>query len=65
VSPKDLIVKKVTVNGDVESLIGPNYNKDKVYSVSFNHSATDSSGNLVVFVDLDKKTVVGKGFIGE
>ncbi|MCM3439770.1 hypothetical protein ACUIJN_12260 [Metabacillus halosaccharovorans] len=64
VSPKDSIVKKVAVSGDIESFIDDNYQKDEVYSVSFNHSQT-SSGSLVVFVDLDKKTVVGKGIIGE
>ena len=61
VSPKDSIVKKVSVNGEIESLIDRNYNKEEVYSVTFNHTKTESSGNIVVFVDLDKKTVVGKG----
>lgn len=35
VSPKDSIVGKVTVNGDVKSLIDNNYDKDKVYSDTF------------------------------
>ncbi|MGM0876181.1 MAG: hypothetical protein ACQEWV_15775 [Bacillota bacterium] len=65
VSPKDSIVKKVTINSDIESLIDNNYDKDKIYSVTFNLTNTDSSANLVVFVDLDKETVVGKGFIGK
>lgn len=65
VSPKDSVVKKVSVTGDIESLVDDNYQKDTVYSVSFNDSQTGSSGNLVVLVDLDKKTVVGKGFIGK
>ena len=64
VSPKDSTVKKVKVTDDIESLIDSNYEKNKVYSVTFNHTKTDSSGNLMVFVDLDKKTVVGKGFSG-
>ncbi|WHZ58969.1 hypothetical protein [Metabacillus hrfriensis] len=62
VSPKDSIVEKVTVNGDVKSLIDNNYGKDKVYSVTFNHTKSVPFGNLVVFVDLDEKTVLGKGF---
>ncbi|BBH19010.1 hypothetical protein Back11_03550 [Paenibacillus baekrokdamisoli] len=59
-SPKDSIVKKVTVNGEIESVIDKNYNKDEVYSVTFNNTETNSSGNLMVFFDLDKKTFVGK-----
>lgn len=59
-SPKDSIVKKVTVNGEIKSVIDKNYNKEEVYSVTFNHTETNSSGNLMVFVDLDRKTVVGK-----
>jgi hypothetical protein len=61
VSPKDSIVKKISVNDHIESLIEKDYSKDQVYTVTFNHTETDSSGKLVVFVDLDKKTVVGKG----
>ena len=62
VSPKDSIVKKVPVNDDIKTSIDENYGKDQVYSVTFNNTETDSSGKLVVFVDLDKKTVLGKGF---
>lgn len=61
-SPKDSSVKKVRVTDDIKSLIDSNYDKNIVYSVTFNHTKTDSSGDLVVFVDLDKETVVGKGF---
>lgn len=60
VSPKDSIVKKVSVNGEIESIFDKNYSKEEVYSVTFNHTETNSSGNLMVFVDLDKKAVVGK-----
>ena len=62
VSPKDSEVMKVPVNDEIESYIHKDYGKEKVYSVTFNNSETDSSGKLVVFVDLDKKTIVGKGF---
>jgi hypothetical protein len=62
VSPKDSIVKQVPVNNEIESLIDNNYDEDQVYSVTFNNTETNTAGNLVVFVDLDKKTVVGKGF---
>ncbi|SFD80582.1 hypothetical protein SAMN05216378_1506 [Paenibacillus catalpae] len=59
-SLKDSIVKKVSVNDEIELVIAENYNLDEVYIVTFNHTETHSSGNLMVFVDLDKKTVVGK-----
>ncbi|WP_299094719.1 hypothetical protein [uncultured Metabacillus sp.] len=62
VSPKDSIVEKISVNNENKSLIDKGYDKDQVYSVTFNNTQTDSSGTLIVFVDLDKKTVVGKGF---
>lgn len=64
VSPKDSTVKKVpiNVNVDIKIPIDKSYDKDQVFSVTFNNTETDSSGKLVVFVGLDKKTVVGKGF---
>jgi hypothetical protein len=62
VSPKDSIVKKVPINDDIKTSIDNNYGKDQVYSVTFNNTDTDSSGKLVVFVSLDKKTVLGKEF---
>lgn len=60
VSPKDSIVNKVTVNDEIKAVIDKDYNKEEVYSVTFNHTETNSSGNLIVFIDLDKKTVIGK-----
>lgn len=62
VSPKDLVVEKVTLNDDKGTFISNNYDRNKVYSITFNHTETESSGSLIVFVDLDKKTIVGKGF---
>ena len=62
VSSKDSIVKKVPINADIKTSIDKKYGKDQVYSVIFNNTETDSSEKLVVFVDLDKKTVLGKGF---
>jgi hypothetical protein len=60
VSPKDSFVKKVTVNAEIQSEIDKNYDEEEVYAVTFRHSEADSSGNLVVYIGLDKKTVVGK-----
>jgi cytochrome c biogenesis protein ResB len=62
VSPKDSVVRKVTVNDDLAKLIGKNYYGKKVYSVMFNHTETDSTENITVYVDLDKKEIVGKGY---
>ncbi|MEC1722112.1 hypothetical protein P9265_21240 [Schinkia azotoformans] len=61
VSPKDSIVKKVHVNDDIKKSIDKGFGRDEVYSVTFNNTETDSSGNLVVFIDLDRQTVLGKG----
>ena len=55
VSPKDSIVEKITVHDENKSLIDKDYDKDQVYAVTFNHTETDSSGKLTIFVDLDKK----------
>lgn len=62
VSPKDSTVEKVTVNDEIESFIRSDYDKDQVYSITFNNTESDSSGNLTVLVGMDKKTIVGKGF---
>jgi hypothetical protein len=61
VSPKDSIVTEITVDEDLSESIGGEFLHKKLYAVTFNHTETESSGNLVVYVALDKKTVVGKG----
>lgn len=50
------------MNDTIKDMINKNYDKRKVYKVIFNHTATESNGNFIVFVDMDKETVVGKGF---
>ncbi|ADU28677.1 hypothetical protein [Evansella cellulosilytica] len=62
VSPKDSFVEKVPVTSENKPLIDKNYDKSEVFSVTFHHTEVDSSGKLTVFIDLDEKTVVGKGF---
>lgn len=62
VSPKDSIVKKITIDHENKPLIEKDYNKNEVYSVTFLNTESDAMGNLTVFVDINKKTVVGKGF---
>ncbi|WP_226669816.1 hypothetical protein [Metabacillus litoralis] len=63
VSPKDSIVEKVNVTEKNKLLFHKNYDKEKVYSVTFNNS--EEEDELIVFIDLDKKTVIGKGFINK
>ncbi|WP_226682886.1 hypothetical protein [Sutcliffiella horikoshii] len=65
VSPKDSSIQQVPVNDDIQQLIDNNYDKDQVYAVTFNNTVTDTTGDLVVYVGLDKKTVLGKGFISK
>ncbi len=62
ISPKDSQTEKVTVTNRIKPFISENYDKNNVYQVTFNNTATKSHGNLLVFVDTDKTTVVGKGF---
>lgn len=65
VSPKDSNIEKVAVTEQINPLIVQNYSKNKVFKITFNHTANELQGNLVVFADTDKKTIVGKGFDGE
>ncbi len=63
VSPKDSIVEKITVSDEIKHYIKDDYDENQVYSVTFNNTKSDAKGELTVFVSLDKKAVVGKGFI--
>lgn len=62
VSPKDSSVEKVAVSQEIVSMMDEEYEKDEVYRVIFNNPDSNNSDKLVVFVDLDGETVVGKGF---
>ncbi|UPG66240.1 hypothetical protein [Metabacillus endolithicus] len=62
VSPKDSSVKKVTVNDELSEQFGNNLIGKRLYAVIFNGTETDSVGKLIVYVDLNKETVVGKGY---
>ncbi|MCM3409198.1 hypothetical protein [Metabacillus litoralis] len=62
VSPKDSSVKKVTVNDELSEQLGNNLIDKRLYAVIFNGTETDSLGKLIVYVDLNKETVVGKGY---
>jgi hypothetical protein len=62
-SPKDSTVKQVSVSDELR-IVEKTYDSNQVYAVTFNNTAIHPSGNLVVYVALDEKTVVGKGFSG-
>jgi hypothetical protein len=62
VSPMDSEVRKIIVNDDLGNRIGDEFVGKNLYSVTFNHTEKESLGNLIVYVDLDKETVVGKGY---
>lgn len=64
-SPKDSNVEKIAVTDQIKPLINKDYTKEKIFKITFNHTAIESQGNLIVFVDTNKKTVVGKEFDGE
>ena len=63
VSPKDAIVERITVNDDIRPYMDRGYTGDRVYAVTFRNTEAHSKDKLTVLVSLDKKTVVGKGFI--
>ncbi|WP_251041112.1 hypothetical protein [Bacillus sp. ISL-45] len=63
VSPKDSYVKKVTVNAEIKSEIDKNYDEKEVYAVTFRHSGADSSGNLEVYIGLEKRLLLGRSLI--
>ncbi|QHE51491.1 hypothetical protein [Pontibacillus sp. HMF3514] len=60
VSPKDSIVKKIKVDDDLAKVIGEDYKGEELFSVTFNHTETESKGNLIVYVSHDKSRVLGK-----
>ncbi|WP_088006955.1 hypothetical protein [Indiicoccus explosivorum] len=60
-SPKDSVVIKKAVSPEIQSKIDSNYDEEEIYLVVFNNTATATTGNLVVFIDLAKRSVVGKG----
>ena len=65
VSPKDSVLKKEKVNSVISSLIDKNYKRDIVYSVTFDTEDSDKPGILIVFLSENKKTSLGKLFIGQ
>ena len=61
-SPKDSTVTKENASHEIKSVIDNNYSKEQVYAVVFNNTESSTFGNLVVYIDLDKEEVVGKGY---
>lgn len=61
-SPKDSVVEKINVTEENKIFLHEDYDKKKVYSITFNNTGSGVNGNLIVFVDLNKETVVGKAY---
>ncbi|MFF2482502.1 hypothetical protein [Paenibacillus sp. NPDC058071] len=59
-SPKDSDIRIVSVNGPLVSLLGDTHAGKEAYEVTFHHTETVGTGPLVVYVDKDGKTVLGK-----
>ncbi|QTD42127.1 hypothetical protein [Sporosarcina sp. Te-1] len=62
-SPKDSTVRKVMITEEIQPFIEKSYDQDEIYSVTFHNTESNTDGDLTVFVDLEKRTVVGKGSI--
>ncbi|KMJ57665.1 hypothetical protein AB685_15425 [Bacillus sp. LL01] len=65
VSPKDSSVQEMTVDEELASQLNTVRVGASLYKVIFNHTQTDSKGNLFVYVDMEREEVVGKGNVGE
>ncbi|MGM0846447.1 MAG: hypothetical protein ACQEUT_15840 [Bacillota bacterium] len=60
VSPKDSAVSKVKVDEELGRIVGKDYIGKTIYTVAFNGTETVFRGRLVVYIDSDKETVIGK-----
>lgn len=62
-SPKDSIIEELEVNDKIRRMLNREYEKDTLYSITFNNTETDTTGPIVVYLSLDKETVLWKGFV--
>ncbi|MCA1060178.1 hypothetical protein LCL96_14665 [Rossellomorea aquimaris] len=62
VSPKDSDVEEVTVGKGLGKHIGEKWIGRSIYKVAFNGTEDESLGRLVVYIDKDQKTVIGKEY---
>lgn len=63
VSPKDSTVQEVVVDETLSERIGDQFFGKTLYAVTFLHTETAVSGNLIVYLDEEKENVVGKGSV--
>ncbi|WP_020620913.1 hypothetical protein [Paenibacillus daejeonensis] len=61
ITPKESTAEIIHVDAATRALIDPAYTSTEVMTVTFHRTATDTAGDLVVFLDLDGTTVVGQG----
>ncbi|WP_052302347.1 hypothetical protein [Bacillus sp. SG-1] len=62
VSPKDSIVDKVTADKQLGKQLGDEYVGDTLYTVTFQGTEDETNGRLVVYININKETVIGKGY---
>jgi hypothetical protein len=62
-SPKDSIIEELEVNDKIRRMLNREYEKDTLYSITLNNTETDTTGPIVVYLSLDKETVLWKGFV--
>ncbi|RIW26567.1 hypothetical protein D3H55_23565 [Bacillus salacetis] len=62
VSPKDAVVEKVLADEELGEKIGKEFIGQSIYTVTFNHTENEQNGRLIVYLEKDKKTIIGKGF---
>ncbi|MGD6831344.1 hypothetical protein ACQCT5_04240 [Sutcliffiella halmapala] len=62
ISPKDSTVQRLVVDDEIGESLGKEHLGNTVYAVTFHHTETADSGNLIVYLDEEKEKVVGKGF---
>ena len=62
VSPKDSVVNKVTVSEELGKQLGDKFTGHIIYTVTFNNTEDASNGRLVVYINKDRKTIIGKGY---
>lgn len=65
ISAKDATVEQVPFSDEIRSLIEKTYDSNQVYAVTFNINSTYPSGNLIIYVALDKERVVDKDYMSK
>jgi hypothetical protein len=65
ISPKDSTVQEMVVDEELGESLGKEHLGNTVYALTFHHTETADTGNLIVYLDEEKEKVLGKGFDGK